>query len=548
MVLEGRFLLTNSSVSTKRNSSLSFRQLIIIGLLAAGSVVLLLLPGVPLGVPGEWVWNRHPLPATAADAILQLLWPTVAAIGLGVVSHWAPPAGRPEPIVTRFGRYSLLLAAAAFFCCAVQQAAPSPHRELKPLWVLYSPSASGYFLEAAIAMPSAEEFLSTYEQRMQEGDVLHIGTHPPGLFLLSRYCIDACRASPTLCAVVGNVSSEPSLRAFQELAELARLSRSLTAEETAGLQLLSLISRLAVPLALLPLALLVSQLSGPIAAWRAGCLWATLPCLAVFFPKSDVLFPLTSITVLSLAWISLNRSGPGRLFAVAAGVVLWLGLMLSLAHLPVIAVLVLLTLVRWLPAGNKELIRGDLVTGGIMLTTVIACSVAWSASTGCNLATVWQWNLTNHAGFYEQYPRTYVKWLLVNPLELCLAVGLPVAGSALIGLWRTLSTAFSPGAGSSDGPAVESQTADRLPDPATRPFGEGQLVMVAGMGGVILMLWLSGKNQGEAARLWCFLTPWILVMAAGCLHTLCDRSWKTLLALQLLVSTVTVLRVNGFSF
>ena len=43
-----------------------------------------------------------------------------------------------------------------------------------------------------------------------------------------------------------------------------------------------------------------------------------------------------------------------------------------------------------------------------------------------NLLNVWRWNFSNHAGFYEQFSRTYWKWLLINPLEFAVAAGLPL--------------------------------------------------------------------------------------------------------------------------
>ncbi|MCR9198094.1 MAG: hypothetical protein NXI04_05595 [Planctomycetaceae bacterium] len=514
---------------------MSKRQLIIIGLLSVASVGMVMWPNLPLGVPGEWTWQRHNLPATAGESTLRLLWPCVAAALLLAVSRWAPPANGAS-LAGSCSRHIALLIAACCWWQAVQTAAPLTHKDLKPLWVLYSPSASGYFLEAAVAMPSTTEFLQTYEARMQEGDVLHVGTHPPGLFLLSRGCIQAC-GNTTVSALVDKLASTDSADAFSELAREARLSRPLSEQEMRGLQLLCLITQLSIPLTLLPLMLLVGAIAGREAAWRCGCLWATLPCLAIFFPKSDLLFPLTSLSVLALTFAALNGQGGRRLLAIPAGIMLWLGLLLSLAHLPTIAVLVLMTLTRWWQTrGDRQVIRGDVITGALVLGTVLACSVAWSLATSCNLLRVWQWNLSNHAGFYEQYTRTYWKWLLVNPVELCLAVGAPVAASAVLGIWTALRQA----------PREQKQTDQQ---PLSHPPAQTHpSPMIIGLCGVILLLWLSGKNQGEAARLWCFMAPWILVIGAGTLKTLCTQAWQTILALQLLVSVATVLRVNGFSF
>jgi hypothetical protein len=77
-------------------------------------------------------------------------------------------------------------------------------------------------------------------------------------------------------------------------------------------------------------------------------------------------------------------------------------------------------------------------------------------------------------------------------------------------------------------------------------------------------LWLSGKNMGEAARLWCFLTPWFVIGAAICLGpefsakrieqnhlhrnpgTVYHSYWLILLIAQMIVCTVTVGGVSGY--
>jgi len=74
--------------------------------------------------------------------------------------------------------------------------------------------------------------------------------------------------------------------------------------------------------------------------------------------------------------------------------------------------------------------------------------------------------------------------------------------------------------------------------------------------GTVAALWLSGRNSGEAARLWCFLTPWLLVLAAhifrsekrsdGLVNS--AKIWKTLLFMQIIVCALTAARVSGFTF
>ncbi len=61
------------------------------------------------------------------------------------------------------------------------------------------------------------------------------------------------------------------------------------------------------------------------------------------------------------------------------------------------------------------------------------------------------------------------------------------------------------------------------------------------------ILWLSGKNMGEAARLWIFLAPWPVMTAAKALEM--DRHCQRVaFGLQLLVCITTVAVVDGYHF
>jgi hypothetical protein len=68
---------------------------------------------------------------------------------------------------------------------------------------------------------------------------------------------------------------------------------------------------------------------------------------------------------------------------------------------------------------------------------------------------------------------------------------------------------------------------------------------------VIAVLWLSGKNMGEAGRLWLFLYPWVLWMSAGSWDDSPERqtgrgAWYVALATQAAVAIVTVMSVQAF--
>ena len=215
--------------------------------------------------------------------------------------------------------------------------------------------------------------------------------------------------------------------------------------------------------------------------------------------------------------------------AVCAGLVFWLGLCISLAMLPVGFAAALLAggdvwtagpgsrRARLVHIGSKAA-----VTFGVMC---VAVASVWLA-TGMNLLEVWAWNYRNHAAFYAQFPRTWWKWLLVNPAELAVAAGLPLAALVVIGWFsRTRAEADS-----------------------ARPSASSGLPI--GLVVTWLALWLSGKNSGEAARLWIFLMPWLCVLAARALGQAVSRGDRALpvaaLVCQLACSAILTLHVSGF--
>ena len=85
-------------------------------------------------------------------------------------------------------------------------------------------------------------------------------------------------------------------------------------------------------------------------------------------------------------------------------------------------------------------IRTDAVLFTAMASATMLATLAWWLATDCNIVTVWRLNLQNHSGFYEQFQRTWWKWMLVNPIELAMAVGLGAFLSCIAGARRALQS------------------------------------------------------------------------------------------------------------
>jgi hypothetical protein len=486
--------------------------------LAVAQVAVVWLPGIPLGVPGEWTWSRIPYGGPEAATLFLRLFAVLPAYALYAGVCWMGDTRFVS--ATRSTRIAWLTALLAFgfgLLWTIQDAPTYAYDRLgrDPL-VLYFPSTSGYFTEAKKS-DDFVAYLANYEQLMSRGDVLHLGTHPPGLIALHAGLLAVYKRSPPLVDATLALRPESVRETEELLAALSQAERNpLSRAELAELWGASLLIQLAVIAAIFPLYLCASRSVGPTAGWRAACLWPLVPAIAIFLPKSDVLYPLIGTAVLACWYRRVGCAGVQS--SILAGILLWFGLTLSLALLPVALLASLLSLQQITTTDPPErrtlaitVARDAAIVAAVFAGLTLACY--WTV--GLNLVAVWQWNFRNHAAFYDEFQRTYWKWLLVNPIELAMAVGLPAAVAAVAGLMRR-PVAVSVG----------------LP-----------------VGIVMALLWLSGKNSGEAARLWLFLMPWFLWVGASCWNRSEDaRRWRIILLLQALVGFLTSVRIGGFGF
>lgn len=514
------------------------------GVGSVATMFLLWTPWVPLGVPGEWTWARldySPAP---------LAWGMWLAVATGALYLALAACGeRRLEAASRAGAAAWLAALVVGGCVwlvGVQSAAIEGVGLGKVPYVLYYRRTEGYYWQARHEIASVPEFLRGYEALLAQRDYLHIGTHPPGLTLLHRGLISLCEKWDWLTHLGETITPATVSRALDLIQASERASgRTFTAVDRAALWWGGILTQLAAVLTVVPLYGWLRLTYSRPAAWRAACLWPLVPALGVFLPKSDLLYPVMGMTAAVLwrrGWLH-DR----WLSCAAAGGCLFAGLSLSLAFLPVAAWIGVQTVCDGWPGGRGDAYRSrrgcvrstvtHLAAGG----TGFAVGIVAAAVCGLNMLRVWGWNFSNHALFYEHNVRTWWKWLLVNPLELTGAAGAPLVMAVIGGVWGCL----------------------RAGDvSALRRSGMIAFLVVWGL------LWLSGKNMGEAARLWILFIPWLTACAAAA----CEDAerlpgggasgsgallptarftggwWLALLVLQILTSAATILRVDGFHF
>jgi hypothetical protein len=200
-----------------------------------------------------------------------------------------------------------------------------------------------------------------------------------------------------------------------------------------------------------------------------------VPSAVLFLPLADAAYPFLSTAALAFAARSarLDRRAR-RLSAAVSGVLLAAGMQFSLVFLAV-GLVVALVLLSAQGVSVRERALLVLATGiGFLILT---CAV-W-ALTGANPFVIWWWNQKNHARFYVESPKTYWAWVLANPIELAIALGIP----------STVWAAFSLG--------------------WPRSVPRVSLATLA----VLAFLTFGGRSLSEVARLWLPFMPALLVAA-----------------------------------
>lgn len=440
----------------------------------AGVLLALGTGAMPLGVRGEWEWLR--IPRSAAPTAMHWVIGGVAILGYsayaGAGMRWLGPVpGRAREL----GAVASLFVVSAVIQVLIATAAPEGYGLAKWILALHNPGANGYYTVAKTQIGDSWRFLADYPNWIQRQGSLHIGTHPPGLFLLQRGLLHAMEADPAAARLVLALQPSAVEDAFKAVEQYSHLSRA----DRAALALTGALTLLLCAATVVPLYALARATLPANAAWAAACFWPILPAAILFQPTADTAFPALATTALALAvharFGSLRRR---LLMSAGAGVVLALGMAFSLVFLAIGLIVAALILTE--PDRSTSLRRRAAALGATGVGFLVPTLLGWLVTSSNPFAT-WWWNQRNHARFYVEYPRTYLAWVVANPVELAVALGLPATLWILTGVsrWRTA-------------PRVS-------------------LVTLL----VLLILTLGGRSLSEVARLWLPMMPALLVAAGA---------------------------------
>ena len=476
-----------------------------------------------LGVRSEWTWRWQDSPLWDRVWLPACFFAIAAAVLAAAHVHAERMRVRDEAAAV-----GLLVA----LCLALQLAMAYLGKGggQEAVFATHTPWVAGYF-EAArkdVGTDAAAliRFLARYPAYIRalpmQGNMIHVGQHPPGNILFYWCQLRMLAWSPGLSDAMlraGRALTFGGADAF-ELADL-RMEPFERAAVWSSFFVLAFLSALTVA----PVYLLARQLAGRVAGLAAAGLYITTPSMHLFSPHVDQLHLPLSATVCALwAW-GLRRGSAWR--CALAGVGLGLCLFVSL-HFVALAALCVLSAMLWSWLGEgpprwRLCVRLSAWFAGGLAGVVAVQYLCLSH----NVLRVWWVCLAKHETFYDHFPRTYWKWIWANLLEFGL-----FAGAATVCLWVLWTVA-----------EVRHWRSGRR-------LGAGQAICAAAAL-ILLALNFSGKNLSEVARLWMFLMPLAAAAGGAMLTKMAAGRWPgwvwAVVAAQFVQAAVFKLRLDVFS-
>jgi hypothetical protein len=326
-------------------------------------------------------------------------------------------------------------------------------------------------------------FIEQHARLLRTTQLAHAGTHPPGAVLYYRAILSACQAAPALTEwlVQLAVRSGVDPRSFSLPAGATQLASALLAPLLLGLLCV---------LTCWPMAALASAFGASVMqAVRVGILWTVLPGPTLMTPELDqaLALPVTATTALlaiACARTRTWRSTAGA--ALIAGVCAAVALFVSYGALVFLVfggcVTVALVDARRLPHIALFVVLAGGVAAALNMLPVLLGHEPIAAMRAA-LA-------THHDRFTA--PRSYRMWLLFNPWDLAVFLGIPIALLFVERSARVLTEVVRQGW--------------RRP---TSPMRRAQIVAAT----AIVTLIVSGIVRGEAGRIWIPIMPVLLLVS-----------------------------------
>ncbi len=457
---------------------------------------------------------------------LPLDWPRLLPLLAGLAAYLAG-AFR----LMRARRTVWLMAWAVLACVGLTLASASVSSSpASPLFKLYSVAVSpgvGGWHYAAARIDDLGQTLRQWPAYMQSASRFstHLGIVPPGAVLVYYVLDQVLSGLPALAAALAT-----PLRAAQcQNYEIAWLGNAQLASAWAGI-LMPLWGALTV----FPLHRIGARLYGEREARWAVAWWPLIPSFLMFTGSLNTFFPLLAAGVVLCLVEGLCRGS--RAWVVAAGLLLSAATFISFAFLPLIFMAGMIVLLSFLfktdlsaatPAPSaRGAWRWPVITGLWFGLGLFSVWVVYYLLTGVTFPDVFRTASLAHLAM----DRPYLPWLFLHLYDYFIFTGWPLVLLALVGVWVALRTVINRQQVTNGG------------------------VLALSVSATLIALDLSGTMRGESGRILLFLTPFLLLVAAGALGssslaTLSHAGWVVTCGQVLVAATmIATLRVIDAEF
>jgi hypothetical protein len=429
----------------------------------------------PAPYPPEWQWLLRDPPAagpfTPALATVGMMLLLMTASG----TEWARRHARFTAGLVVTGAVVLGLA----FELALLRLEPAGAFPSLLGQTVYRTATSYYTVAVSEEARDPLDLVRRYDQLLPGlvKSAKHASTHPPGPVLFFRGLLAAYDSSPAATrAVLGAMGLEET-NPIRPRSQHALASRA--AAVSGGLLIALFGAATAWPIAVLARHAGCDRL----AAARLAVLWSVVPGPALMTPMLDqaLALPVAGATACLAAAAVADQDGRARGWALAAGALGGLALWLSYGA-PVFLAFGGLAALALAPDGRRS--ARHLVGLAFTASAVAAGFFFLPAVIGHRPVACVRAALAIHREVFTA-PRSYALWLLFNPVDLAVFLGMPVAVSWV---WLTMRSARA------------------------RPMAAVDRMRLATAFGLALIV-LAGVTRGEVGRLWIPLMPTLLVAA-----------------------------------
>ncbi|NIM05748.1 MAG: hypothetical protein GTO55_05890 [Armatimonadetes bacterium] len=469
--------------------------LILLTAVATVALMAWIISGRSIGIRGEWTW---PMRIVAGARF----WAPLGGVALLIATAgWLTRPKRWERTRRRWRAVWIIWLVMVAWLLAAGVLIIPQNPVVVTGGIIASPQATSYF-SVAVNITDLPATVKSFPALM-ETFPQHARTHPPGPILFFWGVNRLVHAWPGLAKATEAVCVRLDKDGTEHLSQVLHQQFGIPITRTEALAAVFSAFLLAGlgSLSLIPLYMLASSLYGSTTAMRATLLFATVPSFLLFGPSIDQLVLLFAVLTL-WGFLLLRRTGNPLI-----GLFLALGLLISLGLVAMFAFIGLWWLLgrSVLPenvADKRKMVMGIV---GALLIFIGVYVILWLA-VGLNLPAIIKAGLAVHRHTtLEEASRAYWKWVIYDPIEFAIFLGLPLM------LWALLAVR-----------------------------GDNQRAALGGFAlawvGTLLLLDVSGWVRAETGRIWLFLMPPAALLGAvrlGQLGKRFDLGFFSVLVLQM---------------